>query len=151
MPYPTIRSLPLLGAKYADYYRRAKIQETVFELLTEQYELAKVEEAKETPSVKVLDPAQVPERKSFPPRLLIMFLGTFLAFSMSVAWVLGTEHWRAADKDDPRRILASEVVATLKARAHWFSRNGAGESANKDKDLDRLDDLQPPSGESGRP
>jgi len=131
MPYPTIRSLPLLGAKYADYYRRAKIQETVFEMLTEQYELAKVEEAKETPSVKVLDPAQVPEKKSFPPRLLIMFLGTFLVFSMSVVWVLGAEHWRAADPNDPRKILAKEVVTTLKARIPWThtngaSRNGAG-------------------------
>jgi uncharacterized protein involved in exopolysaccharide biosynthesis len=145
MPYPTIRSLPLLGAKYADYYRRAKIQETVFELLTEQYELAKVQEAKETPSVKVLDPAQVPEKKSFPPRLLIMFLGTFLVFSMSVVWVLGAEHWRAADPNDPRKILANEVVSTLKARAHWFSRNGTGPSAGRDKDLDRLDDLQPPT------
>jgi uncharacterized protein involved in exopolysaccharide biosynthesis len=66
IPYPTIRSLPLLGAKYADYYRRAKIQETVFEMLTEQNELAKVEEAKETPSVTVLDTAPVPERKSSP-------------------------------------------------------------------------------------
>src|SRR2546430_11457055 len=62
MPYPTIRSLPLLGAKYSDFYRRAKIQETVFELLTQQYELAKVQEAKETPSVKVLDPGTVPEK-----------------------------------------------------------------------------------------
>ena len=43
MPYPSIRRLPLLGAKYADYYREAKIQETVYELLTEQNELAKVE------------------------------------------------------------------------------------------------------------
>ena len=145
MPYPTIRSLPLLGAKYADYYRRAKIQETVFEMLTEQYELAKMDEAKETPSVKVLDPAQVPEKKSFPPRLLIMFLGTFFPFSMTVAWVLGAQHWRAADPNDPRKILANEVVSTLKARAHWFSRNGAGPSAGKDKDLDRLDDLQPPA------
>jgi capsule polysaccharide export protein KpsE/RkpR len=151
MPYPTIRSLPLLGAKYADYYRRAKIQETVFEMLTEQYELAKVEEAKETPSVKVLDPAQVPEKKSFPPRLLIMFLGTFLVFSMSVVWVLGAEQWRAADPNDPRKILANEVVTTLKARAHWFSRNGTGPSAEKDKDLDRLAGLQPPNGGSERP
>src|SRR5436309_5973085 len=78
LPYPTIKSLPLLGAKYADFYRRAKIQETVFELLTEQFDLAKVQAAKETPSVKVLDPAKIPERKSFPPRLVIMFLGTFL-------------------------------------------------------------------------
>jgi uncharacterized protein involved in exopolysaccharide biosynthesis len=150
MPYPTIRSLPLLGAKYADYYRRAKIQETVFELLTEQYELAKVEEAKETPSVKVLDPAQVPERKSFPPRLLIMFLGTFLVFSMSLACVLGAEHWRGSDPDDPRKILAKEVVATLKARTHWFSRNGAGASAERTKGSDPLDVLQPRRGEPER-
>lgn len=146
IPFPTIRNLPLLGVKYGDYYRRAKIQETVFEMLTEQYELAKVEEAKETPSVKVLDPAQVPEKKSFPPRMLIMFLGTFLVFSMSVVWVLGAEQWRAADPDDPRKILAKEVVATLKERAHWFSRNGAGDSDlhDHDKDLDRRDSFQPP-------
>jgi capsule polysaccharide export protein KpsE/RkpR len=158
LPFPTIRNLPLLGAKYADFYRRAKIQETVFEMLTTQYELAKVEEAKETPSVKVLDPGRVPEKKSFPPRLLIMFLGTFLVFSMSVVWVLGAEQWRAADPGDPRKILAKEVAATLKARAHWFSRNGTGPKAEKgksanefdNKDLNRLDDLRPPNGESGR-
>ena len=124
MPYPTIRSLPLLGAKYADYYRRAKIQETVFELLTEQYELAKVQEAKETPSVKILDPGTVPEKKSFPPRLLVMFLGTALALSVSVVWVLGANQWQQADPTDPRKILAQEVVAVVKANAPWAIRNG---------------------------
>src|SRR4029077_10418330 len=103
LPYPTIRSLPLLGAKYADYYRRAKIQETVYELLTEQYELAKVQEAKETPSVKVLDPARIPERKSFPPRLVIMLLGTFLVSASSVVWVLGAARWEEIDPQDPRK------------------------------------------------
>jgi len=141
LPFPTIRNLPLLGAKYADYYRRAKIQETVFGMLTEQYELAKVEEAKETASVRVLDPAQVPEKKSFPPRLLIMFLGTFLVFSMSAVRVLGAEQWRAVNPDDPRKILAKEVMAELASRAHWFSRNGAGPKMEPDKDLSRLDDL----------
>jgi capsule polysaccharide export protein KpsE/RkpR len=137
MPYPTIHNLPLLGAKYADYYRHAKIQETVFEMLTEQYELAKVEEAKETPSVTVLDTAQVPERKSFPPRRLIMFLGTFLVLTVSVVWVLGAQQWRSTDPADPRRLLAKEVVATLKSRTHWFSRNGAEPGVEKEKDLDR--------------
>jgi uncharacterized protein involved in exopolysaccharide biosynthesis len=131
MPYPTIKSLPLLGAKYADYYRRAKIQETVYELLTEQYELAKVQEAKETPSVKVLDPARIPERKSFPHRLEIMFLGTFLVFAMSVVWVMGSARWEEVDPQDPRKMLAQEVATTVRARASWartrfFSRNGAG-------------------------
>jgi len=143
LPYPTIRSLPLLGAKYADFYRRAKIQETVFELLTGQYELAKVQEAKETPSVKVLDPARIPEKKSFPPRLVIMVLGTFLAFGLSVVWVLGSARWEEADPQDPRKILAREVAATVRARAtkarmRWASRNGDGavseekDSVNKD-------------------
>jgi uncharacterized protein involved in exopolysaccharide biosynthesis len=125
LPYPTIKSLPLLGAKYADFYRRAKIQETVYELLTEQYELAKVQEAKETPSVKVLDPARIPEKKSFPPRLVIMVLGTFLTFALSLVWVMGAARWEEADPEDPRKVLLHEVAGTLKARIPWAHSNGA--------------------------
>src|SRR5438093_490406 len=124
LPYPTIKSLPLLGAKYADYYRRAKIQETVYELLTEQYELAKLQEAKETPSVKTLDPATVPEKKSFPPRLLIMFLGTFFAASVCMVLVLASSHWHQGDPNDPRKVFAREVFATFRARTHWASHDG---------------------------
>jgi len=127
LPYPTIRSLPLLGAKYADYYRRAKIQETVYELLTEQYELAKVQEAKETPSVKVLDPARIPEKKSFPPRSVIMFLGTFLTFALSIVWVLGSAHWEEVDPQDPRKVFAEEVAGALKARMPWAPGNRLSE------------------------
>jgi capsule polysaccharide export protein KpsE/RkpR len=157
MPYPTIRSLPLLGAKYADYYRRAKIQETVFELLTQQYELAKVQEAKETPSVKVLDPGTVPEKKSFPPRLLIMFLGTMLTLSMSVVWALGSNQWQQVDPDDPRKVLAQEVVEKVRARLPWTARNGhgaeyeekvglGGGEAEQENGFGQLDRRQPSSG-----
>ena len=145
LPYPTIHSLPLLGAKYADYYRRAKIQETVYELLTEQFELAKVQEAKETPSVKVLDPGTIPEKKSFPPRLLIILASTFFVLSGCVVWVLGSDHWNQTDPNDPRKILAKEMVTTLNARARWFSRNGAEHGAANEKDLQRSNDLQPPT------
>jgi uncharacterized protein involved in exopolysaccharide biosynthesis len=131
LPYPTIRSLPLLGAKYADFYRRAKIQETVFELLTEQYELAKVQEAKETPSVKVLDAAGIPEKKSFPPRLVIMFLGTFLVSALSVICVLGKARWDEVDPQDPRKVFVQEVSGTLKARMPWALRNGTGAASGK--------------------
>jgi uncharacterized protein involved in exopolysaccharide biosynthesis len=124
LPFPTIRNLPLLGAKYADYYRRAKIQETVFELLTEQYELAKVEEAKEIPTVKVLDPGKVPERKSFPPRLLIVFLGTFLGVAGSLVYVLSLKGWEQTPLSDPRKRLAQEIAATVQARLPWSLRNG---------------------------
>ncbi|MHB8502235.1 MAG: GumC family protein [Candidatus Acidiferrales bacterium] len=145
LPYPTIRSLPLLGAKYGDYYRRAKIQETVFELLTEQYELAKVQEAKETPSVKVLDPARIPEKKSFPPRLEIIFLGTFLASALSVVWVLGSARWKEVDPQDPRKVLAQEVLGVMKARIPWASRNGHTPDLNEQKIEGELGGHRPPS------
>lgn len=116
MPYPSIRQLPLLGAKYADYYRQAKVQETVYELLTEQNELAKVEEAKETPSVKVLDPAEIPEKKSYPPRLIVMFLGTFIALGLALARIVGTTRWHEIDPEDERKVFAQEVFASMKTQ-----------------------------------
>jgi len=144
-PYPTIRSLPLLGAKYGDYYRRAKIQETVYELLTGQYELAKVQEAKETPSVKVLDPARIPEKKSFPPRLVIMFLGTFLACAISVLWVLGSARWEEVDPQDPRKVLVQEVAGALKSRTPWASRNGNDPDLSAEEVEDGPGSRRPPT------
>jgi uncharacterized protein involved in exopolysaccharide biosynthesis len=134
MPFPSIRNLPLLGVKYAEHYRHTKIQETVYELLTEQYELAKVQEAKEIPSVKLLDPAKIPEKKSFPPRLVIMLLGTFLALAVSVVVVLGDARWGEVDAQDPRKIFLEEVAGTVKARMPrgWRSQNGNGAGARTD-------------------
>lgn len=150
MPFPTIRNLPLLGAKYSDYYRQAKMQETVFELLTEQYELAKVEEAKETPSVKVLDAAELPERKSSPSRLLIIFLGTFLTAAACMVGMLGQSSWRQADASDPRKILAREIAATVKARLPWTNGAAAG-SASSNGDAAAGNDAVPGTGNGASP
>ena len=114
MPYPSIQKLPLLGVKYADLYRQVKIQETVYELLTQQYEMAKVQEAKEIPSVKTLDPARIPERKSFPPRLLIILSGICLAIVIAVVWVLGSIRWDRLDAQDPRKAFFRELAGTWK-------------------------------------
>src|SRR5207245_920332 len=86
--YPSIRKLPLLGVTYADLYRRTRVQEAVYESLTKEYELAKVQEVKEIPTVKLLDSPNIPERKSFPPRTLIAFLGMALAYAAATTWVL---------------------------------------------------------------
>jgi uncharacterized protein involved in exopolysaccharide biosynthesis len=144
-PFPTIRKLPLLGAKYSDYYRQAKIQETVFELLTEQYELAKVQEAKETPSVKVLDPGRVPDKKSFPPRLLIISIGTGLVLAAAAFWILGARTWAQVDSADPRKVLALEVASAFQANAPWAPQNGDIPEAWPKRVWRRLGNLFPPS------
>ena len=128
-PYPTLRQLPILGVPFADKLRRMKVQEAVFETLTKQYELAKVQEAKEVPSVKVLDAPVIPEHKSFPPRLLIMILGAFCGALVGIVWVVGQARWQEIDPKDPGKELASEVFRTFAARIPWISRNGAGQEA----------------------
>ena len=114
--YPSIRKLPLLGVNYADLYRTTKVQEAVFETLTQEYELAKVEEAKATPSVKAIDLPDVPGKKSSPHRFLIISAGTLFALICIVTWILGEDRWGTIDPQDPGKILAREVYETVSQR-----------------------------------
>ncbi len=125
--YPSIRKLPLLAVNWADLYRRTRIQEAVLEALTKQYEMAKVQEAKEIPTVKVLDTAQIPDKKSFPPRLVLIALGAILGLGFACAWVLGNDAWQGTDAKDPRKVFAQEVFATMRARIPVFAQNGSAE------------------------
>jgi uncharacterized protein involved in exopolysaccharide biosynthesis len=122
--YPSLRELPLLGVTYADLLRRTKVEEAVFETLTQQDELAKVQEAKEIPSVKVLDAPQVPERKSFPPRFIVVCFGTCVALFSGICWILARESWISADPTDARRTLAIEVWNDIRSSLPWPTRNG---------------------------
>ena len=127
--YPSIRQLPILGVTYADLYRQSKIEETVYELLTQQYELAKVQEAKEIPAVKVLDAARVPTKKIFPPQIAIVLLGALLGVFMGMVWVISKNHWDSLDPSDPGKSLATEVFTTVRTSVRW-SRNGAGSNGH---------------------
>lgn len=124
--FPSISQLPVLGVTYADLLRRTKVEEAVFETLTKQDELAKVQEAKDIPSVKVLDPPMVPQRKSYPPRSLIMALGMVLAVIFCATWILGRSAWEAVDHNDPRKVMALEVWSDVRAGLPWISKNGSG-------------------------
>jgi len=108
--YPSLRKLPLLGAEYADLYRRALIQSSVFEILTKQYELAKVAEAREMPTIKVLDAANAPEMKSFPPRLLIALSGGIVAFLAGAVWVVVRVYWEGMDRSKPSKLFLEQMM-----------------------------------------
>jgi uncharacterized protein involved in exopolysaccharide biosynthesis len=130
---PPIRKLPLLGVTYADLYRQNKIQETVFELLTQQYEMAKVQEAKEIPSVKVLDAPVVPTKKSFPPRGILIAVGTLLGIAGAAGWIVWRKKWSETDPNDPGRVLAHEVGALFLAEARRFAPAGAARRSAVDR------------------
>jgi len=131
--YPSIRKLPLLGVTYADLYRRTRVQEAVFETLTKEYEMTKVQEAKEIPTVKVLDAPNIPDRKSFPPRLLIMFAGTVCVFACAALWLVARNTWDETSVNDARKVFAREVLTDLKAQLPKFVQNGSGNHADSMK------------------
>ncbi len=115
--YPSLEQLPLLGNTYYDLARRAKIDEAVFEVLTKQYELAKVQEAKEIPSIKVLDEPVVPETKIWPPRLFIILFGTFVAFAFGCIWIMAAAGYQNLDSRDPRRLLMDRLIDPISSRS----------------------------------
>ena len=113
-PYPSIRKLPLLGVEWADLYRRTKIQETVFEMLTQQYELARIQEAKEIPTVRVFDPPNIPEKLSWPPRFFIVLGASILALVGTAFCLIASERWRDTAPQDPRKLLAANIWENVK-------------------------------------
>ncbi|WHZ13191.1 MAG: Lipopolysaccharide biosynthesis [Nitrospira sp.] len=86
--HPAMTTVPDLALQFARLYRQVKVQETLFTLLTSQHEQAKIAEARDTPTVQVLDQG-IPADKRTRPRLLLntavagllaLVIGVFLAF-----------------------------------------------------------------------
>jgi capsule polysaccharide export protein KpsE/RkpR len=107
--YPPLRQLPRLAVPYANLYRRVRVEETIYELLTQQYEVARIQEAKDVPVVSIIDAPGIPEKKSFPPRLLVALILTVLASGVSAAWLLFLHGWQLVSSSDPRKILARRI------------------------------------------
>ena len=114
--YPPLRQLPRLAVPYADLYREVRVQETVFELLTQQYELARIEEAKDIPVVSVIDSPAIAEKKSFPPRVLLALLLTAICFAIASALVIMRDRWGRMDSADPRKALANDMLSVMRRR-----------------------------------
>ncbi len=114
--YPPLRQLPRLAVRYTDLYRRVKVEEAIFELLTQQYEMARLEEAKDVPVVRVIDAPGIPEKKSFPPRVILSAVLTLLAFAATSAFLLLRERWANVDNADPRKRLADAITGSIRRR-----------------------------------
>lgn len=78
--------VPEAGLEYMRKIRDVKYQETLFELLSKQFEMAKIDEAKDAAIIQVVDKAFPPEKKSKPKRALICVLTTLAAFFISILW-----------------------------------------------------------------
>lgn len=113
--YPPLRQLPRLAVPYADIYRHLRVQEAVYEMLTQQYELARIQEAKDVPVIRVIDAPGIPEKKSFPPRTVLCLVLTFLTMLITAGSILARHQWSGISPLDERKILGAEIAEELHA------------------------------------
>ncbi len=79
--------------------RNVKYYETIYELLAKQYELAKIDEARDSAVVQVMDKAIVPDRRTKPWRSLIVLLSAFAALFIGILWAFVRESMARANAD----------------------------------------------------
>jgi len=112
--YIPFNELPALGMQLVRLMREAKLQEKVFELVTSQHELAKIEEAKDVNTIQILDSAVPPDKKSSPKRSLIVILSTILFFFFAVFLAFILEYLDRLKREDEDRYR--QITEGLKFR-----------------------------------
>lgn len=109
---PTGR-MPELGTEYARKLRDVTFSETLFELLTKQYEIAKLDEARDAAIIQVIDKALPPTKKAKPKTLLLVALSACAGFFLSVLLAFFMEYKERSSKNPETK----EKFETLKKYA----------------------------------
>ena len=98
--------IPEATIDYVRARRELKLQEMLLESMVRQYEIAKLDEAKEGPALQQVDVALPPDWKSKPSRALIVLASTLIAFVLACLWVVVGRYAIAARSEDPARVAA---------------------------------------------
>ncbi|HEV2620168.1 MAG TPA: Wzz/FepE/Etk N-terminal domain-containing protein [Acidobacteriaceae bacterium] len=80
--------VPAVELEYVRKEREVKYHEALFDMLSRQYEAARLDESRDAPVLQVLDDPSYPDSKSGPRRLYIMLGGLVAGFFASCVWVL---------------------------------------------------------------
>ncbi len=107
-----IDQVPDVGLQYARLYREVMLQEKILEFILPQYEQAKIQEAKDTPTVHLLDRPVLPEKKSRPKRMIMVAVAGLLALSLSIAYVLVYERLAGLKQVDPEKYHKLQQIST---------------------------------------
>jgi len=113
--FPAFDQVPQVALEFARRTRQVKIEQTVYEMLVKEYERSRIEEARDTPTVQILDPAQVPERRSRPRRKILLVIGAVLGIGWSSLVALLMTLWREdRGKSDALRGLFGPIASDFR-------------------------------------
>ena len=113
---PATGNVPGIGVEYVRKLRDLKIQEAIFEQLSKQYEMAKINETKNSSSVQVIDEAVAPLRKSKPRRSVIVLMSTAMAFFGSVVVIFIQEFYSKISPEN------AEIIREIRQALRFWKR-----------------------------
>lgn len=91
---PTLGTVPDVALQYLRLRRAVEVQTSVYTMLVNEFERARIEEARDTPVVQVLDRAKAPNLRSRPKRKLLTIVGGMLGIGWSAVFALFATAWR---------------------------------------------------------
>ena len=123
--------VPEAGLEYVRKLRDVKYSETIFDILARQFEIAKLDEAKEGALIQVVDPAIPPDKKSFPKRGLIVIGATAVGLFAGLFFALLQAGFRRikADPEASAKIAFLKHALTLRKSAPAFARSSGKPSS----------------------
>jgi uncharacterized protein involved in exopolysaccharide biosynthesis len=108
--FPPMPQMPVLALEYLRLTREVKIHEAIVTMLTGQYEHARIAEAKDTPTVQILDPAIPAEMKSRPMTLKNMQIAGLLALLLGLIGVMLHDYWMRLKQLEETRLARLSVA-----------------------------------------
>jgi uncharacterized protein involved in exopolysaccharide biosynthesis len=106
-------NIPQAGMEYLRAYRDVRYYETVKDLIARQFEIAKLDEAREGTIIQVADVAVPPDRHSFPKRTITILIAIFLFFFIACAWCIFSAAVERARKNPAERHRMDALRATF--------------------------------------
>jgi uncharacterized protein involved in exopolysaccharide biosynthesis len=106
------QNIPGAGVEYVRGLRNVKYYETIFELLAKQFELAKIDEAKDSSLIQLLDKAVPAEQKSGPRRLIFAILGTVAGGLLGLLLAFGDAAYKAARRNPANKLRWQQLTAS---------------------------------------
>jgi tyrosine-protein kinase Etk/Wzc len=116
---PTLKDVPELALQLLRLKRNVEIENTVYTMLVKEYEKSRIEEARDTPTVQVMDAAAVPNLRSRPRRKAMVVLGALVGLGWSVFLSVLIAAWR---ENRGRSKIIDDVFAPLVSDLFRFSR-----------------------------
>jgi hypothetical protein len=112
----SLREAPQLSLEYNRRLRDVQYATAMYELMLKQFEIAKIDESRETVIVQVIDPATPQDYKFKPKRALIVIFATLLGLCLGMLWALWSDYIETMKKDPEESEKYEQIKALLSFR-----------------------------------